>query len=94
MLAQEAWRVSHETALSDRYDLLILDELNCAVAEGYVGVGDVLSLLASKPARLSVIITGRGAKQEILDAADTATEMCSIKHAFAQGIPARRGIEY
>ena len=93
-LAREAWEVSRERALSDRYDLLILDELNCAVAEGYVGVDEVLALLAAKPSRLSVIITGRGAKPEIIDAADTATEMRCVKHAFAQGAPARKGIEY
>ncbi len=94
MLAQEAWKVSREIALSDRYDLLILDELNCAVAEGYVGVDEVLALLVDKPARLSIIITGRDAKPEIIDAADTATEMRCLKHAYAQGVPARKGIEY
>lgn len=93
-LAQEAWEVSREFAFSDRYDLLILDELNCAVAEGYVGVDEVLGLLAAKPDRLSIIITGRGAKSEIIDAADTATDMRCVKHAFAQGVPARKGIEY
>lgn len=93
-LAREAWKVSREIALSDRYDLLILDELNCAVAEGYVGVDEVLALLVDKPARLSVIITGRDAKPEIIDAADTATEMRCLKHAYAQGVPARKGIEY
>ncbi|MFH0917429.1 MAG: cob(I)yrinic acid a,c-diamide adenosyltransferase [bacterium] len=93
-LAEEAWRVSREFALSDRYDLLILDELNCAVAEGYVGVDEVLALLAAKPDRLSIVITGRDAKSEIIDAADTATDMRCLKHAFAQGVPARKGIEY
>jgi cob(I)alamin adenosyltransferase len=93
-LAREAWETARERAFSDRYDLLILDELNCAVAEGYVGVDEVLDLLAAKPARLSVIITGRDAKPEIIDAADTATDMRSLKHGFAQGMPARKGIEY
>ena len=81
-------------ALSDRYDLLILDELNCAIAEGYVAAQDVLDLLQEKPARLSVIITGRGAPQELVDVSDTVTEMRCIKHAFDQGVPARKGIEY
>jgi cob(I)alamin adenosyltransferase len=93
-LAREAWKVSREIALSDRYDLLILDELNCAVAEGYVGVNEVLALLVDKPGRLSIVITGRDAKPEIIDAADTATEMRCLKHAYAQGVPARKGIEY
>jgi cob(I)alamin adenosyltransferase len=94
MLAQEAWRVSRELALSDCYDLLILDELNCAIAEGYVATQDVLALLQEKPAQLSVIVTGRGAPQDLVDAADTVTEMRCIKHAFDQGVPANKGIEY
>jgi cob(I)alamin adenosyltransferase len=93
-LAEEAWQLAKELALSDRYDLLILDELNCAVVEGYVSVDEVLALLSEKPQRLSVIITGRGAAPELIEAADTVTEMRCIKHAFAQGVPARRGIEY
>jgi cob(I)alamin adenosyltransferase len=94
LLAREAWKVASELALSDNYDLLVLDELNCAVVEGYVTVEEVLAMLAEKPQRLSVIITGRGASPELIDAADTVTEMRSVKHAFAQGVPARRGIEY
>jgi len=93
-LAREAWGLSEELALSDRYDLLVLDELNCAVVEEYIGVDEVLTLLERKPARLSVIITGRGAPAEIMEAADTVTEMCCKKHAFYQGVPARKGIEY
>ncbi len=92
--AAEAWRFAQELALSDRYDLLIMDELNCAIVEGYVDVGEVLAMLADKPSRLSVIITGRGAPPELIDAADTVTEMRCVKHAFDQGVPARRGIEY
>jgi len=93
-LAREAWALSKEMALSGRYDLLVLDELNCAVAEGYVEVDEVLDLLADRPSGLSVIITGRDASPDIIAAADTATEMRSLKHAFDQGVPARKGIEY
>ena len=93
-LAEEAWKVARDLALSDRYDLLVLDELNYAMAEGYVGVGDVLALLSDKPQRLSVVITGRNAPEELVEAADTVTEMRCVKHAFSQGAPARRGIEY
>ncbi len=92
--AAEAWRVSRELALSDRYDLLVLDELNCAIEEGYIRVEDVLALLAEKPPRLCVIVTGRNAPAELVEAADTVTEMRAVKHAFDQGIPARKGIEY
>jgi cob(I)alamin adenosyltransferase len=93
-LAREAWALSKEMALSGRYDLLVLDELNCAVAEGYVEVDEVLDLLANRPGGLSVIITGRDARPEIVAAADTATEMRCLKHAFDQGVPAKKGVEY
>jgi cob(I)alamin adenosyltransferase len=93
-LAQEAWRVSRCLALSDKYDLLVLDELSCAITEGYISVQDVLDLLREKPDRLSVIVTGRNAPQELIDFADTVTDMRCVKHAFDQGVPARRGIEY
>lgn len=93
-LAREAWEVAKEFALSDRYDLLVLDELNYAVAEGYVSEDEVLAMLAEKPERLSVIITGRNASPGLIEAADTVTEMRCVKHAFVQGVPARRGIEY
>jgi cob(I)alamin adenosyltransferase len=93
-LAQQAWEIARELALSDRYDLLVLDELTYALVEGYVSTEDVLAMLADRPQRLSVIITGRDAPRELVDAADTVTDMRCVKHAFAQGVPARRGIEY
>jgi cob(I)alamin adenosyltransferase len=93
-LAEQAWQLANELALSDRYDLLILDELNYAIAEGYVVVEDVLAMLATKPQRLSVVITGRNAPLELIEVADTVTEMRCVKHAFEKGVPARRGIEY
>ena len=93
-LAREAWEVCLELAASDRFDLLVMDELNYAMIEGYVEADEVVGLLRSKPSRLSVIITGRDAKPEVIDEADTVTEMRCIKHAFSQGVPARKGIEY
>ncbi len=93
-LAREAWEVSRRLALSDEYDLLVLDELNYAAGEGYVSEEEILDLLQTKPERLSVIITGRGASQGLINAADTVTEMRCIKHAFEGGAPAKKGIEY
>ena len=93
-LAQQALQVSQELALSDRYGLLVLDEINCAIAERLVAVESVVKLLEAKPARLSMIMTGRGAPPELVEAADTVTEMRCLKHAFEQGIPAQQGIEY
>jgi cob(I)alamin adenosyltransferase len=93
-LAREAWDLSCELALSDRYDLLVLDELNYAIGAGLVAPEEVVDLLGRKPQRLSVIITGRDAPQALIDVADTVTEMRCIKHAFVGGSPAKKGIEY
>lgn len=93
-LAAQAWQVSRDLALSDDYDLLILDELNCAISEGYVQTQAVVELLLEKPARLSIIVTGRDAPEELVQIADTVTDMRCVKHAYTQGVPARRGIEF
>jgi cob(I)alamin adenosyltransferase len=93
-LALEAWRLGIDLAKSDRYDLLILDEIVYAMKEGYITTDDVLAMLAEKPSRLSVVLTGRDAPPELIEVADTVTDMASVKHAFDRGVPARRGIEY
>ncbi len=92
--AREAWDLARRLALSDEYDLLVLDELNYAVTEGYISEQEILDLLAGKPERLSVIITGRNASAGLIAAADTVTEMRPIKHAFDERVPAKKGIEY
>ncbi len=94
LLAEQGWQAARDLALSDRYDLLILDELNYAITEGYIPVDAVVELLNDKPDRLSVIITGRNASPRLIEAADTVTEMRCVKHVFDRGVPARKGIEY
>lgn len=93
-LAREAWSLCKDLVLADAYDLLVMDEVNIAVDEGYIEAQEVLDLLSMKPARLSIVLTGREAAPEIIAAADTVTEMKCVKHGFAAGIQAQRGIEY
>lgn len=93
-LAREAWTLSQELALSEHYDLLVLDEINCAISEGFVSAQEVKELLEERPARLSVVLTGRNAPEELVALADTVTEMKCVKHAFDSGVPAQKGIEY
>lgn len=93
-LAREAWELCRKLASSGEYDLLVMDELNVALDLGLLPVQEVVNLLVSLPRGLSVIITGRGAKQELIDLADTVTEMREIKHAFQTGTRAHKGIEY
>jgi cob(I)alamin adenosyltransferase len=76
------------------YDVIILDELNVALGYDYLPLSEVLDVLANKPEALSIVVTGRGAKPELVALADTVTEMRPIKHAFEAGIKARRGIEF
>lgn len=93
-LAREAWDLCRKLASSGEYDLLVMDELNVALDLGLLPVQGVVDLLVSLPRGLSVIITGRGAKQELIDLADTVTEMREIKHAFQTGTRAHKGIDY
>ncbi|MCM8528840.1 MAG: cob(I)yrinic acid a,c-diamide adenosyltransferase [Lentisphaeraceae bacterium] len=76
------------------YHLLVLDELNIALSIGYVPVEDVVNAIKNKPEKLNIIITGRNAPQEVMDAADTVSEMVPVKHAFESGIQAQKGVEF
>ena len=85
-----------ESARSEtpKFDVVILDEINIALGLGYLSLDDVVEVVRSKPKELSMVLTGRGAKQDLIDVADTVTEMTPLKHAFESGIKARRGVEF
>lgn len=92
--ARTAWdRV--KTMLADaRYDLLLLDELNIALRHEYLDLDEVLDDLQARPPMQHVVVTGRYAPQQLIELADTVTEMKVVKHAFKdQGIKAQRGVE-
>ena len=91
---REAWRVSKEKLASGDYDLVILDELTYIVTFGWVPVSDVVEAVRNRAPHTNVIITGRDAHPDLIAIADTVTEMRKVKHAFDQGIEARKGIEY
>lgn len=80
--------------LSKKYDLVIADEINCALHNGLLRINEVKRLLAKKPAAVELILTGRNAPRPIMKMADLVTEMRKIKHPFDRGKIARRGIEY
>ena len=77
-----------------KVDLLILDEVNVALAYGLLSLEEVLELLEGKPESLEVILTGRGAPSRLLERADLVTEMREIRHPRQRGIGPRRGIEF
>lgn len=91
---RHAWQVASQMVASGNYDLMILDEMTYIVKYGWVPVADVVAVLASRPQRTNVIVTGRNAPAEVVALADTVTEMVKVKHAFDQNIRARKGIEY
>ncbi len=97
--AREGWdQVLNALAQCDspepRYSLLVLDELNVVLQYEFLPTEEVVRALVNKPRELSIIITGRGAPQALLDVADTVTEMKLHKHAFEAGVRARRGVEF
>ena len=92
--AREAWRRAKEVILSCRYGLVVLDEINIAVNYGFIGPEELLELISSIPKELRLMLSGRYAHPEIMDAATLAVEMKEIKHPYKTGIQARKGIEY
>ena len=95
---QEAARTglayAREIIHSGKFDIVILDELNVAIDLGLVPLEDALELIRNKPDLLHIVVTGRGAKQELIDLADLVTEMREIKHPYQKGILAQRAIDW
>ncbi len=92
--ARHAWRVAKEKLASGDHDLLILDELTYLMSFGWVPVDEVVAAVRDRAPRTNVVITGRDAPAELIAVADTVTEMRKVKHAYDQGITARKGLEY
>ena len=91
---RHAWEVAREKLASGTYQLLILDELTYAAKYGWVPTEEIVAGLQARAPKTNVVITGRDAPAEIVDLADTVTEMRKVKHAYDQGIRASKGIEY
>jgi cob(I)alamin adenosyltransferase len=92
--AQAALKICEEVLHSGRYDMVIFDEINNAIAYGLLSVDSVIKLLEQRPPQVHVVLTGRDADPRILEHADLATEMVEIKHPYRAGKIARKGIEY
>ena len=93
--AEAAWEVSKEMIDDPTYDLVILDELNIVLRYDYLDLGAVLDTFRKKRGMLHIVVTGRNAKPELIDAADLVTEMTQIKHPFRdQNVRAQKGIEF
>ena len=97
--AENAWEVSKQMIEASRgddpkYDLVLLDELNIVLRYDYLDLAEVVEFLSNKPQMLHVVVTGRNAKPELIDAADLVTEMTMVKHPFRAGVKAQKGIEF
>jgi cob(I)alamin adenosyltransferase len=92
--AGQALAAAREAVLSGSYDLVVLDEVNLAVAWNLVELDEVIKLINDKPRNVELILTGRKADTRLIQLADLVTEMLKIKHPYDEGIKARKGIEY
>jgi cob(I)alamin adenosyltransferase len=92
--AEAAWAKALEMMSDPTIRLIVLDELNIALRYDYLSLSDVVAALAARRSDLHIVVTGRNAKPELIEAADLVTEMTLIKHPFAAGVRAQEGIEF
>jgi len=92
--AERAWAKAGELMADPSIRLLVLDELNIALRYDHLDLGKVLAAFASRRPDLHIVVTGRNAKPELIEAADLVTEMAAVKHHFAAGVKAQPGIEF
>lgn len=92
-LARDGWKKAKAAILDGEHFLVVLDEITYPLIYGWLPLNDVLQTLEQRPRDVHVCLTGRRCPQELIDIADTVTEMTLVKHAFKAGVPAQRGIE-
>lgn len=92
--ARGAWEMAKELIADESYKLILLDELNIVLRYDYLPLEEVLEVLRNKPHDTHVVVTGRNAKDELIELADLVTEMTEIKHPFRSGVKAQAGIEF
>ncbi|MBK8176891.1 MAG: cob(I)yrinic acid a,c-diamide adenosyltransferase [Rhodospirillales bacterium] len=92
--ARAAFETAKEMIADSSFRMVILDELNIVLRYGYLPLDEVLEALRNKPRDLHVVVTGRNAKEELIEAADLVTEMNLVKHPFRSGVKAQAGIEF
>jgi cob(I)alamin adenosyltransferase len=93
-IAVAGWRRAVETIESGAFDLVVLDEVTYPINWGWIDLAEAKEVLRDRPSHVNVILTGRDAPTDLVDIADTVTEMRKVKHAYDNGVMARRGIDY
>lgn len=93
-LAQGAWAKAKELIQAGNHRLVLMDEISYAITWDWIDKDDVVATINDRPEKVSLILTGRDMAAEVIEAADTVTEMSNIKHAFDSGIVAKKGIDF
>lgn len=92
--ARQAWARAKEMIMDDEHDMVLCDELNIVLRYDYLPLEEILEALRNKPEMKHVIITGRNAKDDLMELADLVTDMTMVKHPFRSGVKAQVGIEF
>jgi cob(I)alamin adenosyltransferase len=93
-VARSAWDAARQKVSSGNYHLVVLDEITYPMNWGWISPEDVAKVIRDRPPHVNVIATGRDAPRELVEVADTITEMTKVRHAYDRGVRARRGIDY
>jgi cob(I)alamin adenosyltransferase len=93
-LVRQGWDLARQVIEAGKHDIVILDEINWVLANGFLPLNEVLEVLKRRPPRVGVILTGRQAPSELIALADQVIEMHLIKHYYQAGVKARQGIEW
>lgn len=93
--SREIWEFSKQKILSEQYDFVLLDEINYCCGYNWIAGQEIADFIRDeKPSWMHLVLTGRNAATEVIEVADTVTEMNKLKHAYAQGIKAAQGVEF
>ena len=92
--AEKTWEVAEQVLADEQYDLVVLDELTYMLSFKYLDKDRVLNALKSRPFEQSLVVTGRGGGSELAELADTVSEVKEIKHAYNEGVMARKGVDF
>jgi cob(I)alamin adenosyltransferase len=93
--ARKGWEKAKELIRDERNRMVLLDEINIALRYDYLPIEEVVAFLKTeKPAMTHVVLTGRNAKEELIEIADLVTEMTLVKHPFRSGIKGQKGVEF
>lgn len=93
-LARAAWELARETIAAGEHRLVVLDELTYPIVWGWIDGAEVARTLRERPEQVNVVATGRDAPAELIEVADTVTEMRKVRHAYDKGVRAKRGIDF